>query len=81
MVRNTGFYGSGFGGGFYPFGAPAGASETLNDVLRGFKRQALHAVQLGLQHPRTGEEMMFDAPWPADFSALVDMLRAENAAY
>ncbi|ALH95400.1 23S rRNA pseudouridine(1911/1915/1917) synthase RluD [Acinetobacter equi] len=60
---------------------PAGASETLNDVLRGFKRQALHAVQLGLQHPRTGEEMMFDAPWPADFSALVDMLRAENAAY
>jgi 23S rRNA pseudouridine1911/1915/1917 synthase len=60
---------------------PAGASEELNDELRGFKRQALHAVQLGLKHPRTGEEMMFDAPWPDDFTALVNILRAENAAY
>ncbi len=60
---------------------PAGASEELNDALRGFKRQALHAVQLGLVHPRTGEEMMFNAPWSDDFAALVDVLRRENAAY
>ncbi|OTG87715.1 23S rRNA pseudouridine(1911/1915/1917) synthase [Acinetobacter sp. ANC 4558] len=60
---------------------PAGASELLNETLRGFRRQALHAVQLGLQHPKTGKEMMFEAPWPEDFSELVNVLRSENAAY
>lgn len=60
---------------------PAGASELLNDTLRGFRRQALHAVQLGLVHPRTGKDMMFEAPWSEDFAALVDVLRSENKAY
>ncbi|WP_445116318.1 23S rRNA pseudouridine(1911/1915/1917) synthase RluD [Acinetobacter sp. WZC-1] len=60
---------------------PAGASETLSDALRHFKRQALHASRLGLVHPRTGEEMMFEAPWADDFTELVNVLRAENKAY
>jgi 23S rRNA pseudouridine1911/1915/1917 synthase len=60
---------------------PAGASELLNATLRGFRRQALHAAKLGLIHPRSGEEMMFDAPWPEDFNALVEVLRSENKAY
>ncbi|QDK98528.1 23S rRNA pseudouridine(1911/1915/1917) synthase RluD [Acinetobacter tandoii] len=60
---------------------PAGASELLNDTLRTFKRQALHAAQLGLVHPRTGKDMMFEAPWAEDFAALVDVLRSEDAAY
>lgn len=60
---------------------PAGASVLLDDTLRGFKRQALHAVKLGLVHPRTGEDMMFEAPWPEDFNQLVEVLRSENKAY
>ncbi|WP_075167211.1 23S rRNA pseudouridine(1911/1915/1917) synthase RluD [Acinetobacter indicus] len=60
---------------------PAGASELLNETLRGFKRQALHAAKLGLVHPRTKQDMMFEAPWPEDFSQLVDVLRSENTAY
>ena len=60
---------------------PAGASELLDETLRGFRRQALHAVELGLKHPRTGEEMLFKAPWPADLATLVDVLRTENKAY
>ena len=60
---------------------PAGASELLADTLRGFKRQALHAAKLGLVHPRTGEDMMFEAPWPEDFTHLVEVLRSENKAY
>ncbi|MDM1758502.1 MULTISPECIES: 23S rRNA pseudouridine(1911/1915/1917) synthase RluD [Acinetobacter] len=60
---------------------PAGASELLTDTLRGFKRQALHAAKLGLVHPRTKEEMLFEAPWPADFTTLVEVLRTENKAY
>ncbi|EXE57762.1 23S rRNA pseudouridine(1911/1915/1917) synthase RluD [Acinetobacter sp. 1239920] len=60
---------------------PAGASEELADTLRSFKRQALHAAKLGLVHPRTGENMMFEAPWPEDFKHLIEVLRQENAAY
>ena len=60
---------------------PAGASELLTDTLRGFKRQALHAAKLGLIHPRTQEEMLFEAPWADDFKTLVDVLRTENKAY
>ena len=60
---------------------PAGASQLLADTLRGFKRQALHAAKLGLVHPRSGEEMMFEAPWPEDLTHLVEVLRTENKAY
>ena len=60
---------------------PAGASELLASTLRNFKRQALHAAKLGLVHPRTGEEMMFEAEWPEDFTRLVNVLRSENLAY
>ena len=35
-------------------------------------RQALHAHSLGFIHPRSGENMYFESPWPADFTAVVD---------
>lgn len=38
-------------------------------------RQALHARTLGFVHPRTGEEMMFEAPIPNDISLLLDKWR------
>ena len=60
---------------------PAGASELLTTTLRAFKRQALHASKLGLVHPKTGEEMTFEAPWPDDFKDLLEVLRSENKAY
>ena len=60
---------------------PSGASELLASTLRGFKRQALHAFKLGLVHPKTGEDMMFEAPWPEDFVNLLEVLRTENKAY
>ena len=41
---------------------PAGASAALVEALRGFPRQALHAQVLGLVHPRSGEELRFEAP-------------------
>ncbi len=37
--------------------------------------QALHAVQLGLDHPITGERMVFEAPLPVVFEKLLAMLR------
>lgn len=38
-------------------------------------RQALHARTLGFKHPRTGEEMDFTAPPPADMALLLDRWR------
>ncbi|MAR07298.1 MAG: pseudouridine synthase [Cyanobium sp. NAT70] len=37
--------------------------------------QALHAVQLGLDHPLTGERMIFDAPLPSVMDQLMTVLR------
>jgi len=41
-----------------------------------FPRQALHAAELSLRHPLSGEEMTWRAPLPRDFKRLVDQLRA-----
>ena len=37
-----------------------------------FRRQALHASQLGFEHPATGEHLHFEAPLPADFAGLIE---------
>lgn len=60
---------------------PRGATPELVATLTGFNRQALHARQLGLVHPRTGEQMLFEAAWPADFQALVEALRHEQKTH
>ena len=54
---------------------PAGASERLVAALRGFRRQALHAAELRLRHPATGQALEIEAPVPADLAALLDALR------
>jgi len=41
-----------------------------------FPRQALHAAELSLQHPASGEAMSWRAPLPRDFKRLVDELRS-----
>ena len=53
---------------------PAGCSDALIDVLRRFKRQALHARSLGLQHPKTGESISWQAPIPEDMQYLIKIL-------
>lgn len=54
---------------------PAGASVALKEHLRTFPRQALHAYQLGLVHPRTGEMCSWQAPMPEDMQLLLAALR------
>jgi len=58
---------------------PKGASEALAETLRGFKRQALHASKLGLQHPLTGEMMQWEQALPADMAHLIDVLQQDLA--
>ena len=45
-------------------------------AVAGFPRQALHAAELGFDHPVTGQPMAFDAPPPSDMQALLAALRA-----
>jgi 23S rRNA pseudouridine1911/1915/1917 synthase len=54
--------------------------EELADIVRGLGRQALHAAELGFEHPATGEEMMFEADLPDDLQALQDVLDDYNRA-
>jgi 23S rRNA pseudouridine1911/1915/1917 synthase len=46
------------------------------DELRGivFPRQALHAFQLGFDHPRSHDPLRFEAPLPRDMKDLLDRL-------
>ena len=53
---------------------PKGADQTVIDTLRHFKRQALHAVQLSLLHPVTGEALQWQVPLPADMQHLLAVL-------
>jgi 23S rRNA pseudouridine1911/1915/1917 synthase len=59
------------------FQMPAGCSEWLEKELRSFKRQALHAAKLGLQHPVTDDYLEWEVPIPEDMQRLLDAL-ADN---
>ena len=52
-----------------------GNQPAVREALLHFPRQALHAEQLHLIHPLREEEMSFRAPLPADFAALLALLR------
>ena len=52
-----------------------GADAVQN--VEAFPRQALHAAELGISHPVTGETLHFEAPMPADMAALLAALRGQ----
>jgi 23S rRNA pseudouridine1911/1915/1917 synthase len=56
---------------------PPNCSEDLAQVLRGFRRQALHAARLGLIHPVSEERMQWTAPVPEDMRELIDALKQD----
>jgi 23S rRNA pseudouridine1911/1915/1917 synthase len=51
-----------------------GADPTLARRL-GLDRQWLHAVHLGFDHPRTGERVEFESPYPDDLQHALDLIR------
>lgn len=66
-----------YGGG--PATASAGGTPALNEALRGFRRQALHARELAFRHPDTGHGCGWTAPPPADLAGLLSALAADAA--
>jgi len=57
---------------------PKGASPELLAFLQGFKRQALHAKALGVQHPISGEFMEWECALPADMQQLLVLLEQDR---
>lgn len=58
---------------------PPKPTDALRERLQAFRRQALHAVRLELEHPLTGQPLRFESPLPADFQSLLAALRADAA--
>jgi 23S rRNA pseudouridine1911/1915/1917 synthase len=59
----------------------------VGDPVYGFKKQKyklsgqlLHAIELSLTHPRTGERMTFNAPLPQEFQAVLEKLTKQYGA-
>jgi 23S rRNA pseudouridine1911/1915/1917 synthase len=65
-----------YGGGLK---LPKGASPELIAVLRGFRRQALHAERLSFVHPINGEPVQFEVARPSDMERLISALRSDVA--
>jgi 23S rRNA pseudouridine1911/1915/1917 synthase len=56
---------------------PSSSSEAVKILLQSFKRQALHACQIGFLHPDTEKYLTFQAPLPDDFLHLLQALDHE----
>jgi len=63
------------------FRLPKGASEEMQDVLKHFRRQALHAKKLELWHPETGQQMSWEVDLPDDFQRLLAVLKEDAQTY
>lgn len=50
--------------------------QFVQNCFTACPRQALHARTLGFVHPRSGEEMLFEAPLPDDMDVLVGKWRS-----
>ncbi|MDO4791687.1 MAG: RluA family pseudouridine synthase [Buchananella hordeovulneris] len=56
-------------------GDPMYGSDPVLAARLGLERQWLHAVRLGFAHPRTGEWVEFESPYPADLQHALQMMR------
>lgn len=66
-----------YGGGLR---LPKGATAELTEVLRGFRRQALHAERLEFAHPAGGRTISVEAERPQDLAGLIAALRTDTRA-
>ncbi|VAW18604.1 Ribosomal large subunit pseudouridine synthase D [hydrothermal vent metagenome] len=53
--------------------------EPLKTIITCLPRQALHAAQLGFEHPESGQELCFSAPLPDDLALLEENLTSFSA--
>jgi 23S rRNA pseudouridine1911/1915/1917 synthase len=53
-------------------------TQTLRDVITSFDRQALHAIKLGLIHPKTSDFMEWQIDLADDMRLLLEAMRHED---
>jgi 23S rRNA pseudouridine1911/1915/1917 synthase len=53
-------------------------TDTLRDAISNFDRQALHAIKLGLIHPKTNEPMEWQIELADDMKELLEAMRHED---
>ena len=56
--------------------AAPGQRSLASALLEDLRRQALHASDLELAHPVTGQPLRFSSPWPGDMTQALDRLRS-----
>ncbi len=56
-------------------GDPLYGSDPVLSRRLGLERQWLHAVELGFEHPGSGEQVRFSSPYPDDLAAALEQLR------
>ncbi len=61
-------------------GRGAELEEPLRHAVAAFKRQALHAVELGFRHPMDGRDLIFHSPLPHDMKDLEALFQRFNCA-
>ena len=59
----------------------ASYNKFVSNCMEVCPRQALHARTLGFVHPRTGQEMFFEAPVPDDMTSLLERWRNYAATH
>ncbi len=52
--------------------------DAAQNAVKLLNRQALHAVTLGFEHPRTGKALHFESPLPADMKFLLKAIKASS---
>ncbi|VFP78717.1 Ribosomal large subunit pseudouridine synthase D [Candidatus Erwinia haradaeae] len=60
---------------------PKGASESVISTLHSFRRQALHATMLCLEHPILGIQMKWNSKLPQDIVNLLSSLETDMKVY
>jgi 23S rRNA pseudouridine1911/1915/1917 synthase len=55
-------------------------SAAAQVALAALQRQALHAAELGFEHPRSGRSMRFQSPLPSDMAELLRELKRTSVA-
>lgn len=63
------------------FRLPKGCSESMREILKHFRRQALHAKRLELWHPETGQQMAWEIDLPEDMQRLLAVLKRDAETY
>ena len=53
-------------------------NPAAKDLVDHLARQALHAEELGFEHPKTGRPKLFRSPLPTDIADIIDALRTPS---